>query len=146
MNEVEIVEMDEVKRIALIAHDNRKQDLLDWASYNVETLKKHKLYATWGTGTLLEEKLGLEITKFKPGPLGGDQEVGSLIANNGVDILVFFWDPLEPMPHDPDVKALLRIAVVWNVVVVSDKATADFVVSSPFFEKKYPRLVRKYEY
>ncbi|ACI17297.1 MAG TPA: methylglyoxal synthase [Coprothermobacter proteolyticus] len=146
MNEVEIVEMDEVKRIALIAHDNRKQDLLDWASYNVETLKKHKLYATWGTGTLLEEKLGLEVIKFKPGPLGGDQEVGSLIANNGVDILVFFWDPLEPMPHDPDVKALLRIAVVWNVVVVSDKATADFVVSSPFFEKKYPRLVRKYEY
>jgi len=146
MNEVEIVEMDEVKRIALIAHDNRKQDLLDWASYNVETLKKHKLYATWGTGTLLEEKLGLEVIKFKPGPLGGDQEVGSLIANNGVDILVFFWDPFEPMPHDPDVKALLRIAVVWNVVVVSDKATADFVVSSPFFEKKYPRLVRKYEY
>jgi len=88
----------------------------------------------------------LEVIKFKPGPLGGDQEVGSLIANNGVDILVFFWDPLEPMPHDPDVKALLRIAVVWNVVVVSDKATADFVVSSPFFEKKYPRLVRKYEY
>jgi len=146
MNEVEILEMDEVKRIALIAHDNRKQDLLDWASYNVETLKKHKRYATWGTGTLLEEKLGLEVIKFKPGPLGGDQEVGSLIANNGVDILVFFWDPLEPMPHDPDVKALLRIAVVWNVVVVSDKATADFVVSSPFFEKKYPRLVRKYEY
>lgn len=146
MGEIEIVEMDEVKRIALIAHDNRKQDLLDWASYNVETLKKHKLYATWGTGTLLEEKLGLEITKFKPGPLGGDQEVGSLIANNGVDILVFFWDPLEPMPHDPDVKALLRVAVVWNVVVVSDKATADFVVSSPFFQKKYPRLVRKYEY
>jgi len=146
MNEVEIVEMDEVKRIALIAHDNRKQDLLDWASYNVETLKKTQLYATWGTGTLLEEKLGLEVIKFKPGPLGGDQEVGSLIANNGVDILVFFWDPLEPMPHDPDVKALLRIAVVWNVVVVSDKATADFVVSSPFFEKKYPRLVRKYEY
>jgi len=146
MNEVEIVEMDEVKRIALIAHDNRKQDLLDWASYNVEKLKKHKLYATWGTGTLLEEKVGLEVIKFKPGPLGGDQEVGSLIANNGVDILVYFWDPLEPMPHDPDVKALLRIAVVWNVVVVSDKATADFVVSSPFFEKKYPRLVRKYEY
>jgi len=114
-DEIEIVEMGEVKRIALIAHDNRKQDLLDWASYNVETLKKHRLYATWGTGTLLEEKLGLEITKFKPGPLGGDQEVGSLIANNGVDILVFFWDPLEPMPHDPDVKALLRIAVVWNV-------------------------------
>jgi len=146
MDEIEIVEMGEVKRIALIAHDNRKQDLLDWASYNVETLRKHTLYATWGTGTLLEEELGLEITKFKPGPLGGDQEVGSLIANNGVDILVFFWDPLEPMPHDPDVKALLRIAVVWNVVVVSDKATADFVVSSPFFEKKYPRLVRKYEY
>jgi methylglyoxal synthase len=146
MNEVGIVEMDEVKRIALIAHDNRKQDLLDWASYNVETLKKHKLYATWGTGTLLEEELGLEVIKFKPGPLGGDQEVGSLIANNGVDILVFFWDPLEPMPHDPDVKALLRVAVVWNVVVVSDKATADFVVSSPFFEEKYPRLVRKYEY
>jgi len=146
MDEIEIVEMGEVKRIALIAHDNRKQDLLDWASYNVETLKKHRLYATWGTGTLLEEKLGLEITKFKPGPLGGDQEVGSLIANNGVDILVFFWDPLEPMPHDPDVKALLRIAVVWNVVVVSDKATAGFVVSSPFFQKRYPRLVRKYEY
>jgi len=146
MNEVEIVEMDEVKRIALIAHDNRKQDLLDWASYKVGTLRKHKLYATWGTGTLLEEKLGVEVIKFKPGPLGGDQEVGSLIANNGVDILVFFWDPLEPMPHDPDVKALLRIAVVWNVVVVSDKATADFVVSSPLFEKKYLRLVRKYEY
>ncbi|WP_018962504.1 methylglyoxal synthase [Coprothermobacter platensis] len=146
MAEFDVIEMGEMKRIALIAHDNRKQDLLDWASYNVETLKEHQLYATWGTGTLLEDELGLKVTKFKPGPLGGDQEVGSLIANNGVDILVFFWDPLEPMPHDPDVKALLRIATVWNVVVVSDKATADFVVSSPFFQKKYPRLIRQYEY
>ena len=129
------------KRNALIAHDNRKQDLLDWARYNRGTLGRHQLFATGTTGTLLESELGLEVGLFLCGPLGGDQQVGAGIAEGRIDFVIFFWDPLEPHPHDVDVKALLRIAVVYNVPIACNRATADFVLSSPLMEKEYQRQV-----
>ena len=129
------------KRIALIAHDNCKLDLLDWARYNVGTLRRHELFATGTTGTLLAGELGLEVTRFLSGPLGGDQQVGAGVAEGRIDFVLFFWDPLEPQPHDVDVKALLRIAVVYNVPVACNRATADFVLSSPLMDVEYERLV-----
>ena len=125
------------KRIALIAHDNRKPDLLDWARYNLAALGTHELYATGTTGAMLESGLGLEVTRFLSGPLGGDQQVGAAIAEGRIDFVVFFWDPLEPQPHDVDVKALLRIAVVYNVPIACNRATADFVLSSPLMSEEY---------
>src|SRR5512146_2475893 len=103
------------KRIALVAHDNKKQDLMEWAKYNRGTLERHDLCATGTTGTILERELGLKVAKYKSGPLGGDQQIGARIAEGKVDCLIFFWDPLEPQPHDPDVKALLRLSVLWNI-------------------------------
>jgi methylglyoxal synthase len=137
--------MQERKRIALVAHDNQKDDLLEWAKYNREMLSKHELFATGTTGNLLEELLGLKINKLRSGPLGGDQQIGARIADAQIDILVFFWDPLEPLPHDPDIKALLRIAVVWNIPVACDRATADFIFSSPLMSQVYTRRVPDYE-
>src|SRR4051812_7354529 len=133
------------KRIALVAHDNKKKDLLEWATWNREILAHHVIYATGTTGKLLEEELDLEVHKLKSGPLGGDQQIGALIVEGKIDFLIFFWDPLEPQPHDPDVKALLRMAVVWNVPVACDRATADFIISSPLMHTKYERLVPDYE-
>jgi methylglyoxal synthase len=127
------------KRIGLVAHDNKKRDLIEWAVYNRHVLAEHDLVATGTTGTLLEEELGLGILKLQSGPLGGDLQIGALIADGSLDMLVFFWDPLEPQPHDPDVKALLRIAVVWNTPVASNRATADFIVSSPLMDNDYVR-------
>lgn len=118
-------------RIALIAHDNKKQDMLEWADYNRDLLAGHELFATATTGRLLREHLALPITSFRSGPLGGDQQIGARIAEGQIDLLVFFWDPLEPQPHDPDVKALLRVAVVCNIPVACNRATADFMISSP---------------
>ncbi|HYM82712.1 MAG TPA: methylglyoxal synthase [Candidatus Dormibacteraeota bacterium] len=133
------------KKIGLVAHDNKKPDLIEWATYNRQLLVRHDLVATGTTGTLLEEALGVEIRKLRSGPLGGDQQLGALIADDEVDFLVFFWDPLEPQPHDPDVKALLRIAVVWNIPVACDRATADFMISSPLMSSEYERLKPDYE-
>ena len=119
------------KQIALIAHDNLKKDLLDWARFNRGTLAKHDLLATGTTGTLIADELDLPVHKFLSGPLGGDQQIGAAIAEGRVDVVVFFWDPLEPHPHDVDVKALLRIAVVYNVPMACNRATADYILSSP---------------
>jgi methylglyoxal synthase len=122
------------KRVALIAHDHRKEDMLEWATFNRGTLSRHELYATGTTGALLVRELGLEVTLFLSGPLGGDQQVGAAIAEGRIDVVVFFWDPLEPQPHDVDVKALLRIAVVYNVPIACNRATADFLLSSPLMD------------
>ena len=122
------------KRIVLIAHDHRKSDLVDWARRNRDTLARHTLYATGSTGALLETELGLSITKFLSGPLGGDQQIGAAIAEGRIDLVVFFWDPLEAQPHDVDVKALLRIAVVYNTPIACNRATANIVLSSPFLD------------
>jgi methylglyoxal synthase len=133
--------MREVKRIALIAHDNCKDDLLDWARYNRGTLAGHQLFATGTTGEVLGSELDLEITRFFSGPLGGDQQVGAGIAEGRIDFVIFFWDPLEPHPHDVDVKALLRIAVVYNIPIACTRASADFMLSSPLMREEYERLV-----
>jgi methylglyoxal synthase len=125
------------KRIALVAHDNLKADLLEWAKFNRGTLAKHELHATGTTGALLAEELDLEVHRFLSGPLGGDQQIGAAIAEGWIDFVMFFWDPLEPHPHDVDVKALLRIAVVYNVPIACNRATADFVLSSPLLALEY---------
>ncbi len=133
------------KRIALVAHDNKKRDLLEWANFNHGTLVQHELYATGTTGRLLAHQLETPVICFQSGPLGGDQQIGSKIAERGIDLLIFFWDPLEPQPHDPDVKALLRVAVVWNIPVACNRATADFVISSPLLTDEYQPMLPNYE-
>ena len=133
------------KRIALVAHDNMKADLLEWAKFNRDLLAHHKLYATGTTGRILEAELSVKVNKLQSGPLGGDQQIGAMIADNVIDFLIFFWDPLVPQPHDPDVKALLRMAVVWNIPIACNRATADFMISSPLMDKTYDRLVPDYD-
>lgn len=133
------------KKIALVAHDNKKKDLLEWAAFNRELLAQHELCATATTGKLLSQELGLDVVRLKSGPLGGDQQLGSKIAEGDIDFLIFFWDPLQPMPHDPDVKALLRVAVVWNIPVACNRASADFMISSPLMSAEYTRLLPDYE-
>lgn len=133
------------RRIGLVAHDNKKKDLLDWAKFNEELLVQHELCATGTTGTLLEEHLGAKVFKLRSGPLGGDQQLGAMIAEGDIDLLIFFWDPLEPLPHDPDVRALLRIAVVWNVPVACNRASADFMISSPLMAEGYERVLPDYQ-
>jgi methylglyoxal synthase len=139
------IAMEHDKRIALVAHDNKKRDLVEWAKYNRDLLAHHKVYATGTTGEILERELGFPITRFQSGPLGGDQQIGAKIVDDEINFLIFFWDPLEPMPHDPDVKALLRMAVVWNIPIACNRASADFMISSPLMDGEYDRLVPDYE-
>jgi methylglyoxal synthase len=139
------VPMEHDKKIALVAHDNKKRDLVEWAKFNRDLLAHHKVYATGTTGTILEQALGFDIIKLQSGPLGGDQQIGAKIVDDEIDFLIFFWDPLEPQPHDPDVKALLRMAVVWNIPIACNRASADFMISSPLMDGEYDRLVTDYD-
>ena len=123
--------------IAQVAHDHKKPELLDWAAFNRDTLARHLLYATGTTGALVQQRLDLPVTRLLSGPLGGDQQIGALIAEGAIDLLVFFWDPLQPQPHDPDVKALLRVAAVWNTAVACNLASADLMISSPLLSGGY---------
>lgn len=125
------------RTIALVAHDHKKAELLEWAEFNKGSLIRHNLVATGTTGRLLEERLDVPVGRMLSGPLGGDQQIGALIATGQVDMLVFFWDPLAPQPHDPDVKALLRLSTVWNTPTACNRATADFLISSPLFAEDY---------
>ena len=129
------------KTIALVAHDNMKDELLEWVGKHREELSRHTLIGTGTTGGLVQEKIGLPDERLRSGPLGGDQQIGARISEGEVDVLLFFWDPLEPQPHDPDIKALLRIAVVWNIPVACNRASADFIMSSPHMDLDYVRRV-----
>lgn len=146
--------MEEVKNIALVAHDNRKKDLIEWIEWNYTSIIKHKLICTGTTGTLVEQSLkkktakedyDFHIMKLKSGPLGGDQQLGALIAEGKIDIIIFLWDPMQPHPHDVDVKALLRIAVLYNVPIACNRATADFIISSSLIDQKYTPVIKDYE-
>jgi methylglyoxal synthase len=132
------------KRIALVAHDNKKNELIEWAIYNKSTLAKHRLYGTGTTGTLVEQALGQSVIKFLSGPMGGDQQIGARIAEGKIDMLIFFWDPMEAQPHDPDIKALLRLGVVWNIPFACDRATADFMLTSPLMLEDYQIITPDY--
>ena len=139
------VTMRKKKTVAMVAHDNKKQDLLAWAKFNRNLLTHHELVATGTTGSLLEQELGLPVSRLQSGPLGGDQQIGAKITEGEINFLIFFWDPLEPHPHDPDVKALLRIAVVWNIPIACNRASADFMISSSLMPNEYERLVPDYD-
>ena len=136
--------MESRKRIALVAHDNKKKELIEWAVFNRTTLAKHRLYATGTTGTMLEKELDQSVTKLQSGPLGGDLQIGAKIAEGKLDVLIFFWDPMEAQPHDPDIKALLRIAVTWNILIACDRATADFILTSPLMQEEYEPIIEDY--
>lgn len=125
------------KRIALIAHDNKKAELIDWAYYNRGELSRHELFATGTTGKLIEESIDRPVTKFLSGPLGGDQQIGAAVAEGRIDIIIFFWDPMASQPHDPDIKALLRLGVVWNIPMACNRASADFMLTSPLMQDDY---------
>jgi len=142
--ESQIATMASKKHIALVAHDNQKDDLLEWAHYNRTSLSRHHLYATGTTGSVIEEELDLPVNKMLSGPIGGDMQLGAKIAQGKIDILIFFWDPWEAQPHDPDVKALLRMAQVWNIPVATNRASADFVVSSPLMKETYERKIPEF--
>ncbi len=132
------------KRIALVAHDHKKADLMEWVVHNREVLSKHELFATGTTGRIIEEKLDRPVRKLMSGPMGGDQQIGAMIANGDIDMMFFFWDPMEAQPHDSDVKALLRLCVLWNIPMACDRATADFLITSPFMHEEYESQLPDY--
>ncbi len=134
----------EIKNIALVAHDNKKKDLMEWAAFNKDSLCRHHLFATGTTGTLLQQELGCPVHCYNSGPFGGDQQIGAAISEGKIHVLIFFWDPLNQLPHDPDVKALLRLAAVWNIPVACNRATADFLISSPLFSRPYEKILPDY--
>ncbi len=152
--------MKSIKNIALVAHDNRKKDLLEWVEYNWKTLIPNNIYCTGTTGTLVEKAIetkissnkdsevfsfeNLKLTKLKSGPLGGDQQLGALIAEGKIDLMIFLWDPMEPQPHDVDVKALARIAVLYNIPIANNRSTADFIISSPLLNSDYKPVIKNY--
>jgi len=136
--------MTKKKKIALVAHDNKKVEMLEWAKFNKDLLAQHKIFATGTTGRLLEEVLGIKVNKLQSGPLGGDQQIGAMIVGGEIDFMIFFWDPLEPMSHDTDIKALLRMAAVWNIPIACNRSTADFMISSPLMDEDYERIVPNY--
>lgn len=140
-----VIPIPEKKTIALVAHDNRKQDLLGWVEYNRNTLVGHRLVGTGTTGGLIASTCGLEVERFQSGPLGGDQQIGAEISYDNIHVLIFFWDPLSAQPHDPDVKALLRLSVIYNVPTACNRATADFLISSELFHHEYGRKIINYE-
>lgn len=133
------------KRIALVAHDNKKAELIEWAIYNKTTLARHQLFGTGTTGRLLEEALDVHVTKLLSGPLGGDQQIGAMIAEGRMDVLIFFWDPMSAQPHDPDIKALLRLGVLWNIPMACDRTTADFLLTSPLMHEAYDIILPDYD-
>jgi methylglyoxal synthase len=132
------------KRIALIAHDHKKEEMSQWAIFNKTVLARHELFATGTTGKMVEEALDRPVKKFLSGPLGGDQQIGSMIATGDIDIVIFFWDPMEAQPHDTDVKALLRLCAVWNIPMACDRSTADFIITSPFMHEEYDAIIPDY--
>ena len=136
--------LNSYKHIAMVAHDNKKKELLEWAIYNKQSLSNHKIYATGTTGLLLEEALDVHVVKFLSGPLGGDQQLGAQIAGGSIDMLIFFWDPMEAQPHDTDIKALLRLGVTWNIPIACDRATADFLITSPLMTESYEVILPDY--
>ena len=136
--------LNEKKRIALVAHDHKKAELVDWVKFNRQKLSQHILYATGTTGKMIEALLEIEVNKLMSGPLGGDQQIGSMIAKGELDVLIFFWDPMETQPHDSDVKALLRLGVAWNIPMACDRATADFIMTSPYIDENYEALIPDY--
>lgn len=132
------------KRIALVAHDNKKRELIEWAEYNKGVLSKHDLYGTGTTGAMIENATGLKIQKLMSGPMGGDLQIGSMIAEEKIGVVIFFWDPMEAQPHDPDIKALLRVSVVWNIPMACDRSTADFLITSPLMYEEYEAKMTDY--
>jgi methylglyoxal synthase len=155
LDKIKKISMEKIKQIALVAHDNRKKDLIEWVEWNWEILRQHKITCTGTTGKLVEqalqnkadekEKKKINIRKLKSGPLGGDQQLGALITEGEVDIIIFFWDPMQPQPHDVDVKALLRISVLYNVPTACNRSTADFIISSALFNEPYIQKIKNYD-
>lgn len=137
--------MDKQKKIALVAHDNRKKDLIAWVKKNQDVLSTHFLYGTGTTGTLIAKETGLPVRTFKSGPLGGDQQIGASIVENDINFMLFFWDPMEAQPHDPDVKALLRISVLYDIPIAMNQATADFIFTSELMDSEYDRVIIDYK-
>jgi methylglyoxal synthase len=145
MKDQKIATLNKKKKIALVAHDNKKRDLVEWAKFNQVLLTGHQLFSTGTTGALLEQEVGIDVVKLQSGPLGGDQQIGAKITEGEIDFMIFFWDPLEPLPHDPDVKALLRVATVWNIPMACNRASADFMISSPLMDEEYERILPDYD-